>query len=147
MKAKLTQIQGNIKFMVIQESTGNTVHSAQDIRNYMELESKIDRECAWIIHLDGRNKIIEKELVSMGTVNAAFVQPREVYRKAIIKGSAAIIVVHNHPSGNVEPSKGDLHIAQQLKDASKILNIPLKDFIIIGNGFYSFMDNRLGDFK
>lgn len=146
MQAKLSQIQGNIKFMLIKEATGKTVHFSADIFNFMAVEAKIDRECAWVIHLNGRNKIIEKELISMGTVNASLVQPREVFRKAIISGSASIIVVHNHPSGDVTPSEADLHISQQLKDASEILGVPIHDFIIIGNTHFSFADERVGGF-
>ena len=148
MQAKLTQIQGNIKFMMIQESTGKTVKVAADIFNFMKAEAKIDRECAWVIHLNGRNQIIEKELISMGTVTASLVAPREVFRCALIQGSAAIIVVHNHPSGDPEPSLADIEVCNNLLKAAEIINVKLLDFMVIGFGGYtSFADKQAGGFK
>ena len=146
MKRKLTQIQGNIKFMTIQESTGKKVQLTQDIYNYMTAEARIDRECVWVIHLNKKNEIIEKELVSMGTVDASIVHPREVFRKAIIAGSASIMIVHNHPSGDTTPSNADIEICLRLWEASKILSVPLLDFIIIGDGHYSFLNEHIGGF-
>ena len=148
MQTNLTQIQGNIKFLMIKESTGKTVRIASDINNYMRAESKIDRECCWVIHLNGRNQIIEKELVSMGTVTSSLVAPREVFRRALIQGSAAIIVVHNHPSGNSEPSLADIEVCINLLKAAEIINIKLLDFMVIGFDEYSsFADAQIGGFK
>ena len=147
-QANLTQIQGNIKFLMIKESTGKTIKFAADIYNFMKTESRIDRECAWVIHLNGRNQIIEKELVSMGTVNASLVAPREIFRRAIIQGSAAIIVVHNHPSGNPEPSLADIEICMNLVKAAEIIHIKLLDFMVIGfDDYTSFADRQVGGFK
>ena len=148
MQTELTQIQGNIKFLMIKESTGKTVKFAADIYGYMAAETKIDRECCWVIHLNGRNQIIEKELVSMGTVNASLVAPREIFRRALIQGSAAIIVVHNHPSGNSEPSLDDIGICSNLLKAAEIIHIKLLDFMVLGFQEYtSFADAHLGGFK
>lgn len=132
--------------MTIQESTGKKVQLSQDIYDYMSPEAQIDRECVWVIHLNTKNEIIEKELVSMGTINASIIHPREVFRKAIIVGSTSIMIAHNHPSGSVEPSPEDVQISLQLREASKILNVPLLDFIIIGNGYYSFANEHIGGF-
>lgn len=148
MQTNLTQIQGNIKFLMIKESTGKTVRIASDIHNYMRAEARIDRECCWVIHLNGRNQILEKELVSMGTVTSSLVAPREVFRRAIIQGSAAIIVVHNHPSGNSEPSLADIEVCINLLKAAEIINIKLLDFMVIGFDEYSsFADAQIGGFK
>lgn len=148
MQTNLTQIQGNIKFLMIKESTGKTVRIASDINNYMKAESRIDRECCWVIHLNGRNQIIEKELVSMGTVTSSLVAPREIFRRALIQGSAAIIVVHNHPSGNSEPSLADIDVCINLLKAAEIINIKLLDFMVIGlNEYTSFADTQTGGFK
>ncbi|MGB7533013.1 MAG: JAB domain-containing protein [Halobacteriota archaeon] len=142
------QIRGDIKFLMIKESTGKQVRLAADIHNYMRAESRINRECCWVIHLDGRNQIIQKELVSMGTVTASLVAPREVFRRAIIQGSAAIIVVHNHPSGNSEPSMADIEVCTNLLKAAEIINIKLLDFMVIGFDEYtSFADANVGGFK
>ena len=147
-QAKLTQIKGNIKFLMIKEATGELVRIASDVYKLMKPETKIDRECCWVIHLNGRNKIIEKELVSMGTVNASLVSPREVFRRAIIQGSAAIIVVHNHPSGDPEPSMDDIQVCLNLLNAAEILNVKLLDFMVIGfTDYTSFADRQVGGFK
>lgn len=148
MQKELTQIQGKIKFTTIKEATGKKVQTSQDIYNYMIAESKIDRECCWVIHLNTKNHIIEKELVSMGTVNASLIHPREIFRKALIAGSTSIMIVHNHPSGVVDPSSEDVEISLRLMEASKIINVPILDFIIIGyNGHYSFLDRHIGGFE
>lgn len=147
MQAKLTQIQGNIKFLMIKESTGKTISSSDDVYRTMIVESKIDRECCWVLHMNTKNQVIEKELISMGTVNASLVHPREVYRKAIINGSVSIMIVHNHPSGVTTPSPEDVEISERLMEASKIIDVPLLDFIIIGDGHYSFADEQVGGFE
>jgi DNA repair protein RadC len=147
MQTKLEQIQGKFKFMVIKEAAGETIHTASDIYKLMKVESRIDRECVFVIHLNGRNGIIEKELASMGTVNASLVAPREIFRRAIIQGSAAIIVVHNHPSGNSEPSPEDIEVCNHLLKAADILKVKLLDFMVLGNDEYtSFVDKGVGGF-
>ena len=148
MQTELTQIKGNVRFLMIKEATGKLIRIASDIYKLMKPETKIDRECCWVIHLNGRNKIIEKELVSMGTVNSSLVSPREVFRRAIIQGSAAIIVIHNHPSGDPEPSMDDIGVCLNLMNASEILNVKLLDFMVIGfTDYTSFADRTIGGFK
>ena len=147
MQTKLGQVQGKVTFMVIKEASGETINTASDIFKLMKTESRIDRECCWVIHLNGRNRIIEKELVSMGTVNASLVSPREIYRKAIIQGSASIIVVHNHPSGDSEASMADIKVCNNLLKAADILGVKMLDFMVLGNDEYtSFVDKGCGGF-
>ena len=142
------QIKANIKFMTVREATGESFSFPDDIYKSMEAETKIDRECVWALHTNSRNKIIYKELVSMGTVNASLVAPREVFRRAIIEGSAAIVIVHNHPSGDPEPSMDDIKICTVLLEAAKIIDIKLLDFMVIGtSGYVSFMERNVGGFK
>lgn len=147
MQTNLTQIQGNIKFMMIKEAKGKKFSKTEDVYKFMQAEAMIDRECAWVLHLNGKNAIIEKELVSMGTVNNSLLQPREVFRRAIIEGASAIIIVHNHPSGDATPSETDINCSTQLKQASDLLNIPILDFVIIGKTYYSFADVQIGGFE
>ena len=148
MQTNLTQVKGNFKFLMIKEATGKLIRMAEDIYKLMKPETKIDRECCFVIHLNGRNKVIEKELVSMGTVTASLVAPREIFRRAIIQGSAAIIVVHNHPSGDPEPSLADIEVCNNLIKAAEILNVKLLDFMVIGfTDYVSFKDRGIGRFK
>jgi len=113
------------------------ITSASIIYDMMQEESKADRECMFVIHLNSQNEIIRKELISMGTINEAITAPREVFRRAIIEGAHKIIIVHNHPSGHTEPSTSDKRLENTIREAGKIIDIPLLDFIIIGNGYYS----------
>ena len=143
-----TQVKANIKFMTVREATGEPFSFPDDIYKSMKAETKIDRECVWVLHANSRNKIVYKELVSMGTVNASLVAPREIFRRAIIEGSAAIVIVHNHPSGDPEPSMDDTKICARLLESAKIIDIKLLDFMVIGiSGYVSFMEKNVGGFK
>jgi len=129
----------NILFMgQVKEGTGIQASTARDVAQTMRQEARADRECFWVIHLDTRNEIITKELVSVGTLNCSLVHPREVFRNAIKNGAAAIIAVHNHPSGDPSPSREDMAIGKRLKEAGELLGIELLDCIVLGaNGKFS----------
>ncbi len=80
----------------------------------------------------------------MGTVNASIVHPRETFRRAIITNSVQLIVAHNHPSGNPEPSEADLQITRRLKDAGEIIGIGLLDHIVFtSSSYYPFKEHSL----
>lgn len=93
-----------------------------------------DRECFWVLHLNARNMVIEKELTAIGTVNACLVRPADVMRKAVINGTVAIIAVHNHPSSSAEPSNEDYQITERLKSSCELLGIELLDSVVIAAG-------------
>ena len=86
--------------------------------------------------LDSAGKYLLKEKITIGTLNASLVHPREVYKAAIKHSAASIILVHNHPSGQLKPSGDDLKITQQLVDTGRILDIPVQDHIIIAGKKY-----------
>ncbi|MBF4694864.1 RadC family protein [Fusibacter ferrireducens] len=95
-----------------------------------------------VVLLNTKNEMIKWEIISVGSLNASIVHPREVFNKAIKKNAAAIIAVHNHPSGHVTPSREDLNITMRLKEAGRIVGINLIDHIIIGHEkYYSFKEN------
>jgi len=99
-----------------------------------------------IFYLDTGNQEIKREIISVGTLNASLVHPREVFEPAIKHLAAQIIVAHNHPSGQTEPSAGDLEVNKRLMEAGKLLGIELADHIIVTiGGFYSFKENKLID--
>lgn len=99
----------------------------------LELEAK---EHFLSLHLDGKNRIIAVDRVSVGSLNQSIVHPREVFKTAMLSSAAAIILVHNHPSGDVTPSNEDLVITRRLKEAGDILGINVLDHIIIGKDDY-----------
>jgi len=103
-----------------------------------------EKESFVVLVLDAQNALRTLAEVSSGTLNASLVHPREVFRVAIENGAAAVLVAHNHPSGNPEPSTEDLEITRQLAESGKILGIPLHDHLIIaGNRFVSFAERGL----
>jgi len=92
-----------------------------------------------LILLNPRNKIIGISTISIGTLNASLVHPREVFKDAIVHSAASVVLAHNHPSGDPEPSEDDITITKRLVEAGKILGIEVIDHIIIGkNDYYSF---------
>lgn len=97
-----------------------------------------------LILLDNRNKIISISTISIGTLNASLVHPREIFKEAIIHNSASVVLAHNHPSGDPEPSEEDMKITERLVESGKILGIEVIDHIIIGKtNFASFKEREL----
>jgi DNA repair protein RadC len=95
-----------------------------------------------VLVLDARNAVKLDKEISQGTLNASIVHPREVFKTAIDASGASIIVVHNHPSGNPEPSREDIDITRQLVEAGRIVGIPLHDHVIIAGNTYTSMAER-----
>jgi len=93
-----------------------------------------DKEHFWSIGLTTRNRIKYVELVSLGTLNASLVHPRELFRRAIFKAVSSIVVAHNHPSGNDEPSFEDINLTKRLCEAGKIIGIDIVDHVILTPG-------------
>jgi DNA repair protein RadC len=97
-----------------------------------------------LVCLNSANKIIKYEVVSVGNLNSSVVHPREIFKAAIENNSASVILIHNHPSGNPEPSNEDIGITKKIVEAGKILDIPVFDHLIIaGSYFTSFVDKRI----
>lgn len=97
-----------------------------------------------VVCLSSANKIIRSERISIGNLNSSVVHPREIFKAAIENNSASIILIHNHPSENPEPSNEDIAITKKLVEAGKIMDIPIFDHIIIaGNAYTSFVERRL----
>jgi DNA repair protein RadC len=95
------------------------------------------------LHLDGKNRIICLDRVSVGSLNQSIVHPREVFKSAVYSSAAAIILVHNHPSMDPAPSREDIEITRRLKECGELLGIKLLDHIIIGDGFTSFAEQGI----
>ena len=110
---------------------------------YKEKLGDKKQEYFYAVYLDSNKKIIDDKLLFLGTVNYSLVHPREIFKEAYLLGSSAIICVHNHPGGNVLPSKQDIEITQNLVSASKIFRVKFLDHIIISkNNYYSFLENN-----
>lgn len=103
---------------------------------YMEEMRYYKKEIFKIIMLNTKNEIISDYDVSVGTLNYSVVHPREVFKEAIKKSSNAIILMHNHPSGNPNPSSEDIMITKRLEKCGEIVGIEVLDHVIIGEGLY-----------
>ena len=100
----------------------------------------LDRERFVVVLLNTKNAVLESPTVSIGTLSASLVHPREVFRPAIRAGAAAVILVHNHPSSHLEPSREDREVTRRVAEAGKTIGIEVLDHLIIGDGFYSFKE-------
>lgn len=107
-----------------------------------ENETGRDQEHFWVLGLNTKNVVMYIDLVSLGTVSEALVHPREVYRMAILKGVSGIIAVHNHPSGDMNPSADDIRTYKRLSAAGDIIGIEMLDGLIVSNegNFVSFKE-------
>ncbi len=97
-----------------------------------------------VLLLNTKNQVISREVISVGSLNASIVHPREIFNAPLRKSAAAVILVHNHPSGDPSPSQEDLEVTRRLVEAGGILGIAVRDHIIIGDGCYlSFKEKGL----
>lgn len=118
--------------------------SPQDVWNELKDIRDNKKEHFVIFFLDSRNQEIKREIISVGSLNATLVHPREVFEPAVKNLAAQVIIAHNHPTGDVSPSKEDLDLTSQLIAAGKILGIEINDHIIVSkSGFFSFRDHEL----
>lgn len=123
----------------------NAIYSPEDIANQVRpIIKDFMKENFVIVSLDVRNKVIETDLVSEGTLSSSLVHPRETFMYAIKRRAAQVVVLHNHPSGDKNPSDDDIKISRRLIDAGKIMGIELIDHIILTQSdYYSFKENGL----
>lgn len=122
-----------------------SIRSPKDVVNILIRDMKfLEKEYFKVMFLNTKNEIISYETISIGSLNASIVHPREVFNRAIRKSSASIILIHNHPSGNPTPSKEDINITKRLIESGEILGIEVLDHVIIGDGnYYSLKENSL----
>jgi DNA repair protein RadC len=121
------------------------VTSPQEIADiFIPLLRDDNKEKFIVVCLSSSNKIIKHETISIGNLNSSVVHPREIFKVAIDCASASIILIHNHPSGNPEPSNEDIRITKKIVESGKILDIPVFDHLIIaGETYTSFVEKRL----
>ncbi len=108
----------------------------EEVYEYTKDMARLKKEHLRGLYLDTRNKLLRDEVIAIGTLNASLAHPREIFHPAIESHAAAIILVHNHPSGDPSPSKDDIELTSQVREASKILDIDVLDHVIIGSQNY-----------
>jgi DNA repair protein RadC len=117
--------------------------SPKDVWERMEDVRNSKKEHFVVFYLDSRSQEIQKEVISIGTLNESLVHPREVFEPAIKNNTASIILAHNHPSGDTEPSEADVEITKKLVHAGKILDINIVDHVIVTNkSFLSIINSK-----
>lgn len=146
--AKAAQIKAAVELgrrIGAESGPRSVIRSPQDAAGLlMENMRFLDREHFQIILLNTKNQVLGIELVSVGSLNASIVHPREIFKIPIRRSAAAIILVHNHPSGDPTPSQEDIDVTRRLREAGKILGIDVLDHVIIGDRRYlSFREKGL----
>ena len=117
------------------------IHGPEDVASYFAFLKEAEQEEFWLLMLNTKNHIIGSKMISKGSISASVVHPRELFHEAVKHLAASIIVVHNHPSGEAEPSREDIAVTERLVKASKIMDIPLLDHVIVARyGFKSMKE-------
>ncbi len=120
------------------------IHLSSQVSDTFQFLMKETKEIFITLHLDGKNRIICMDVVSIGSLNQSIVHMRSVFMTACLSSAAAIICVHNHPSGDPTPSSEDIAITKRLSEAGELMGIKLLDHIIVGDGNYlSFTERGL----
>jgi DNA repair protein RadC len=119
------------------------IHGPEDVaRVFGPVLRDRPQEEFWVLPLSSANRLQRPAQVTVGTLNASLVHPRECFRPAIERSAAAVIFVHNHPSGNPEPSAEDVAVTRQLTEAGRLLGIPVHDHVVIAGTAYTSLAER-----
>jgi len=129
---------------LLKNKTSRLIMSPKDVWEDLKDLRDNKKEHFIIFYLDNQNQVIKKEVISIGTINSSLVHPREVFEPAVKNLASQIIIAHNHPSGESQPSDKDLQITKRLIEAGKILGIEVIDHVIVTkNNFFSFREKGI----
>lgn len=113
------------------------IRSAEDAAEYvMDRMRHLKKEHFFILHLDTKHRLIGEEVVSVGSLDASIVHPREIFKSAVKRSASAVLCLHNHPSGDPSPSPEDKAVTARLCEAGRLLGIDVLDHIVVGDGRY-----------
>ena len=138
---------GRFARMVREEARGQTLNDPREVFNIIKpmIAKNDDVERLYCMFLDTRNHILGIEKLFSGTLTNAAVYPREIVKRVIALKAGAVIIVHNHNSGNTEPSTEDLEITRKVAMALLSIDVPLHDHIIVGKSYFSFSEKGIMD--
>ncbi len=144
-KAKASQILATVELgRRLQADKRREILSAEDIWNLCADIRDSKKEHFIAFYIDTQNCLIERQIISIGTLNASLVHPREVFEPAVRLSASSVILAHNHPSGNCEPSQDDVEITKRLTEAGKILGMEIADHVIVAKDkFLNFKEQNL----
>jgi DNA repair protein RadC len=133
-----------MKYQIVSERSSKEnyrISSPQDAYKVLERYKNKDQEHFFVLTLNGAHEVIKTHIISIGLANRTLVHPREVFRTAIKDNAVAVVLAHNHPSGNTDPSQDDREVTEIMKKAGKIIGIEVLDHMVFGKkGFYSFLE-------
>lgn len=146
-KMELDENQHNI---LVKENSCNypveTLNNPQAVTEMLNDVFRLNKQAeehVYMIALNTKSKLLGIFEISHGTVNLSICNPREIFIKALLCGASGIILAHNHPSGDVTPSKEDTEVYKRIKDVGKIIGVELFDNIIVADGYFSFHENGI----
>jgi DNA repair protein RadC len=123
---------------------GQSFNSARQVYQHFKIRLGTARQEEFhVLILDNKHRIIHEKMITLGTLNQSLIHPREIFAPAIELRAASIILVHSHPSGDTKPSKQDIEITKRLSDVGEIMGIKILDHVIIGDDYFSFVDQDL----
>ncbi len=130
--------------MEVNDTNLPTISNAKDATAQLTDIRDLKKEHFVVLYLNAKNQLVYKETISMGTLNANLVHPREVFEPALKHSAAQIVAAHNHPSGDPKPSEDDLEITKRLTEAGKMMGVEVMDHVIVSkNGHFSFKEEKL----
>lgn len=140
---QLTQYKVSlVKDSSVKKEGSKRISTLDDVVAICEDMKLLDREQLRAIYLNARHGVIGWEIISQGTLTASLAHPREIFKGAILSNAAGVILIHNHPSGESEPSDEDVRLTQRIRQAGNILGIELVDhYILAENNSYSFKNS------
>ena len=141
---------GKLADMIRETTKNHTVGNTRELFNIMKplIAAHMDVEKFYTVFLDSKNRVICIEEMFTGSINSASIYPREIVKRVLALQAAAIILVHNHPSGDTEPSREDFNVTARIMLAMTCIGVTVHDHVIIGSNTYSMVeDGRLPEFK
>jgi len=152
---QLLAVMEMAKRILAEGREAETVFDSPEIvlRHFKTRIAGLEVEKFWTLCLNRKNRLLRRVEITSGTASSSLVHPREVFREAIRLSASAVIVAHNHPSGDPAPSRADIQVTRQLREAARVLGIDLLDHIVLGqrskdplgSGYYSFNDAGMLD--
>ncbi len=131
-----------VRVKLVRERAGDfgpAMNCAADVAELLRDELvSLDREQIFCLHLDVKNRLISRETVSTGTLSSAICHPREIFKAALLANAASVVLAHNHPSGDPEPSREDIELTRRLIRVGLLLGVPVLDHVVVAeDGFRS----------
>ena len=132
--------------LFIKEKCGFNIYTTSPEQVYEEFKdlAKADQESLWILGLNVKNRVMCKEMISLGGLDTCSIYPRMIFKRLLMTDSSSLVVLHNHPSGIPEPSADDIRLTETIKAGCKLMDMKLLDHVIIGEGkYFSFREKGL----